>query len=293
MARDMSFYDEYPTGKIVSRVTSDTQDFANVVTLTLNLISQVLLVAIIFSCSSGSTCAWPRLQALVAPVVVIIALGFRRLARVTTTAGAPRPGRTSTPRCRKRSPASAVAKAFRQEETIYAEFTGVNRQSYRINLRQGFVFSGIFPVLNAVAGIGTALIVYFGGMSVLGGQVSPGAWFLFVESISLFWFPLTGIASFWSQFQLGMSASERVFALIDAEARVTQVDSQPIDRPWPGASSSATSPSITPSRSRCWPTSASRFLPGRPWRWSATPAPASRAWASWWRASTSSRAASC
>ena len=45
MARDMSFYDEYPTGKIVSRVTSDTQDFANVVTLTLNLISQVLLVA--------------------------------------------------------------------------------------------------------------------------------------------------------------------------------------------------------------------------------------------------------
>ena len=47
MARDMSFYDEYPTGKIVSRVTSDTQDFANVVTLTLNLISQVLLVAII------------------------------------------------------------------------------------------------------------------------------------------------------------------------------------------------------------------------------------------------------
>ena len=38
MARDMSFYDEYPSGKIVSRVTSDTEDFATVVTLTLNLL---------------------------------------------------------------------------------------------------------------------------------------------------------------------------------------------------------------------------------------------------------------
>ena len=47
LARDMSFYDEYPSGKIVSRVTSDTEDFATVVTLTLNLLSQVLLVVLI------------------------------------------------------------------------------------------------------------------------------------------------------------------------------------------------------------------------------------------------------
>ena len=41
---DMSFYDEHPSGKVVSRVTSDTQDFSEVVTLTTNLISQVLVV---------------------------------------------------------------------------------------------------------------------------------------------------------------------------------------------------------------------------------------------------------
>ena len=43
VARDMSFYDEYPSGKIVSRVTSDTEEFATVVTLALNLLSQILL----------------------------------------------------------------------------------------------------------------------------------------------------------------------------------------------------------------------------------------------------------
>ncbi|MFO7631202.1 MAG: ABC transporter ATP-binding protein [Caldilinea sp.] len=223
MARDMSFYDEYPTGKIVSRVTSDTQDFANVVTLTLNLISQVLLVGIIFAVLFFINVQLALIAAAIAPVIVIIALGFRRLAR-RTTQQARRVLAEVNAKVQETVSGIGVAKAFRQEDTIYHEFDEVNRQSYRINLRQGFVFSGIFPVLNAVAGIGTALIVYFGGMSVLGGQVSPGAWFLFVESISLFWFPLTGIASFWSQFQLGMSASERVFALIDADPRVTQID---------------------------------------------------------------------
>ena len=49
VAHDLSFYDEHPSGKIVSRVTSDTQDFAEVVNLTLNLLSQVMLVAMLMA----------------------------------------------------------------------------------------------------------------------------------------------------------------------------------------------------------------------------------------------------
>ena len=228
MARDMSFYDEFATGKIVSRVTSDTQDFANVVTLTLNLMSQLLLVGVIFAVLFTINARLALMAAALAPVIVVIALAFRRIAR-RTTQQARRVLAEVNSNVQESVTGIAVAKAFRQEQTIYNVFRGVNQQSYRINLRQGFVFSGIFPVLNTVAGIGTAVIVWGGGMSVLGGQVSPGDWFLFVESISLFWFPLTGIASFWSQFQLGLSASERVFALVDAEPRVVQTDDQPVD----------------------------------------------------------------
>src|SRR6185436_934301 len=46
MRRDLSFYDQYASGRIVSRVTSDTQDFATVVTLTVDLLSQLVLVAV-------------------------------------------------------------------------------------------------------------------------------------------------------------------------------------------------------------------------------------------------------
>jgi ABC-type multidrug transport system fused ATPase/permease subunit len=227
MARDMSFYDEFATGKIVSRVTSDTQDFANTVTLTLNLMSQILLVVIIFTILFTINATLALVAAAIAPVIVVVALAFRRIARITTQR-ARRILAEVNSTVQETVTGIAIAKNFRQEQAIYDEFRDVNQQSYKINLRQGFVFSGIFPVLGTVAGIGTMLVVYFGGLYVLDGRVSPGDWFLFVESINLFWFPLTGIASFWSQFQLGLSASERVFALIDADPRVIQVDDQPV-----------------------------------------------------------------
>lgn len=221
MARDMSFYDEFSTGRVVSRVTSDTQDFSQVVTLSLNLISQLLQVVIIFGVLFYVDARLALLALGIAPVVVAVALAFRRIAR-RVTRQARRVLADVNANVQESLTGIAVAKAFRQEHSVYERFKDVNDQSYRLNLLQGLTFSAIFPVLGLVSGLGTTLIVYFGGTRALGGAITPGQWFLFVEALLLVWFPLTSIASFWSQFQLGLSASERVFALIDAEPRVTQ-----------------------------------------------------------------------
>lgn len=227
LARDMSFYDEFSSGRIVSRVTSDTQDFSNVVTLTLNLISQLLQVVIIIGVLFTINVRLTLIALVIAPITVVAALAFRRIARQTTTQ-ARRVLAEVNANVQESITGISVAKNFRQEQRIYDEFLKVNAQSYRLSLRQGLVFSGIFPVLGTISGLGTALVLYFGGMSVIGGVVTAGAWYLFIESINLFTFPLTSIASFWSQFQLGLAASERVFALIDAEPRVVQKEDQPV-----------------------------------------------------------------
>jgi ABC-type multidrug transport system fused ATPase/permease subunit len=223
LARDMSFYDEYSSGKVVSRVTSDTQDFSNVVTLTLNLMSQVLIVTIVVGLLVFINPRLALVTLAIAPLVVFIALAFRRIARYNTTQARRVLAEVNT-NVQEAITGISVAKNFRQEQRIYDEFKPVNSQTYRLSLRQGLTFSSIFPILGTIAGIGTALVVYFGGTSVIAGTITPGNLYLFIESINLFWFPLISIASFWSQFQLGLAASERVFALIDAEPRVAQSD---------------------------------------------------------------------
>jgi ABC-type multidrug transport system fused ATPase/permease subunit len=223
MKRDMSFFDEYSSGRIVSRVTSDTQDFSNTVTLVMALFSQVLLVFIVTAVLFVRSPQLTLLVIVLIPIIIAIALGFRKVARQVTIQSQRVQGEVNG-MIQETMRGIAVAKSYRQEATIYREFEEVSDRTYRIRLKQGFIFSGIFPLLFAVAGLGTTALVWVGGNQVIDGNISAGDWYLFLQAVGLFWFPLTSIASFWSQFQQGLSAAERVFALIDAEARVIQTD---------------------------------------------------------------------
>lgn len=225
LKRDLSFYDTIASGKIVSRVTSDTQAFSNVVTLTLDLMSQILLVLLLIGYLFTIDVRLTLATLALAPFIVLTALSFRKIARDSVTQSR-RVRAVVTSHIQETVSGIGVAKTFRQEGAIYNEFLDVNRRSYLTNLRANFVFSAIFPILNIIAGVGTAMLVYFGGQSAIAGDISAGSWFLFIQGLAMFWFPLTSIASFWSQFQLGLAASERVFALIDAEAKVVQTDSK-------------------------------------------------------------------
>jgi ABC-type multidrug transport system fused ATPase/permease subunit len=223
MKRDLSFYDQFPSGKIVSRVTSDTQAFSNVVTLTIELIGQLLLVAALLIYLFFVDAVLTLVVLAMVPLIVGTALAFRKIARFTVQHSRRVRAEVSA-LVQETVSGISVAKTFRQERTIYADFLKLNRRAFWINLRMGFVFSGIFPLLALIVAFAMAAVVYFGGLRVQLGALSGGDWYLFAQGVALIWFPLTSIASFWSQFQLGLASSERVFALIDSEPRVVQRD---------------------------------------------------------------------
>ncbi len=227
---DMSFYDEHPSGKVVSRVTSDTQDLSDVVTLITSLISQVMLVLFLafwlFRIDARLTVA----LFLMAPLAAFIALSFRRIAR-TVTQRARRVTAKINAQIQESVSGIVVAKSFRQERAIYQAFADNNRQAYGVTLRRGITLDTIFPIIATFSGISVAILIYFGGMATRGPNgITTGNWYLFMQSVGFFWWPVIGIASFWSQFQDGLAASERVFALIDAEPKVVQNAAEPVTR---------------------------------------------------------------
>src|SRR6266849_3113576 len=114
VARDMSFYDEYAGGKIVSRVTSDTEDFATVVTLTLNLLSQLLLFFLMAIVLLIRSVQLALLAFAILPFIVLIALGFRRIARRTTQRSQRSMARVNA-NIQEVISGISVAKNFRQE----------------------------------------------------------------------------------------------------------------------------------------------------------------------------------
>jgi len=227
--RDLSFYDTNASGKIVSRVTADTQDFTQVVSLVMELLGELLLVLIVLGVLFYVNWKLALIVLGMSPGVILFALGIRRLAR-RATLSAKQARALVNSAVQESISGIAVAKAFRREVSLYDEFLGINRQAYRVGLVRGLVMENVFPLLGVLAGLGTAVIVYAGGREALAGNLTAGTWYLFIQAAAVFWFPLTGIASFWSQFQDGLSAAERVFSLVDAEPKVVQTGSEPVGR---------------------------------------------------------------
>ncbi len=219
--RDMSFYDQFATGRVVSRVLSDTQAFSETVRLTINLMSRMLLVVLLIIYLFTVNVNMTLVLMAIMPFIIYTALKFRSVARRTVT-NSRRQLATVNAHIQESISGIAVAKAFRREQMIYDEFKTVNHESYEVEKINGFVFGSIFPILVTIAGVGVAAVVWFGINMAQQGVLTAGEWFLFIQGMGMIWFPLTSISSFWSQFQLGLAAGERVFALLDAEALVKQ-----------------------------------------------------------------------
>lgn len=221
LGHDLSFFDEHPSGKIVSRIASDTQDFSDTVTLVTDLASQVLQVGFLAVWLATISLPLTLMLFAMAPVAVGIALSFRAIAR-RVTRNSKRVTAQINAQIQESVSGITVAKTFRRERVLYGTFLSGNRLAYRVGLRRGLVLNTIFPVMGIAAGAGNALLAWFGALSLKAGGLTPGDWYLFIQAVGFFWWPLLNVASFWSQFQGGLAAAERVFALIDAEPRVHQ-----------------------------------------------------------------------
>jgi ATP-binding cassette, subfamily B, bacterial len=224
--RDLGFYDETKSGKVISRITSDTQEFSQVALLVADLFTQVIELTVLFVVLMRLNVGLTVVVLAWSPVTLLIAMGFRNWARWATQRGSRAMGNVND-NIQESVSGISVAKNFRQERMIYDEFVKINTQSYEVNLRRGFVFALVFPTLNGVVGFSISSVVYFGALAVIGGSIEAATWYLFLQSIDRLLFPLMNLAAFWSQLQQGFSALERIFGLIDAENTVVQTADVP------------------------------------------------------------------
>ena len=220
---DLSFYDQFSSGRIASRINSDTNDLGNLVVIITDVSAQVFQ-AILLGVVIVET-EWHLALLLFAflPFIFGLALGFRGLARKVTKSGMQAMADVNSA-IKETVSGIAIAKNFRQENSIFETFNTANQTSYRVNVWRGFVLSLVWPSLNTLGGIGTATLVFAGGLSAAQGAVTIGAWYLFILSLGRFFDPVMNLSAFWSNIQSGLSAAERIFALMDAEPNVVQTD---------------------------------------------------------------------
>ena len=114
----------------------------------------------------------------------------------------------------------ATVQLFRREARDYAEFVEIDRRYRDANVTSIFYYAVFYPAIEVVSALAAALIIWVGGAWVLGGSMTLGALVAFLQYSSRFFRPISDMSEKFNVLQGAMASSERIFALLDTEARV-------------------------------------------------------------------------
>ena len=223
LEQDLSFFDKYPTGRIVSRINSDGQKFGGSVTMFTELISSFLMLIIVIIPMIFISPLLTGVFMLIVPIVFAFTLSFRKVARRKSVYGQRSLAQVNA-FVQESMAGIQIIKSFRQEESQFDNFQAINDQSFRVNMSRALYLSILFPSLDILIAVLYALLIFFGGNFILQGVLSGADIYLFLQSSLLLFWPILQIASFWPQFQEGLSAAERIFALQDSQSYIKQGD---------------------------------------------------------------------
>ncbi|MHA1668611.1 MAG: ABC transporter ATP-binding protein [Candidatus Heimdallarchaeaceae archaeon] len=230
LSQDMFFYDENKSGKLVSRVTSDTDTIGNMVQITtsfmINILVMIAILVILFLTDAILT----LIAISVLPLLFGVAMGARLFARATSKKW------RKTIAILNANVAESISgieitKLFNQEDEGFKRFKEINMNNYRAAKNRAIGISLYFPFVEMLFGVGGFLILFFGGdWAINKGTLDVATLIFFILMLNRFFFPLMQITQFFNQFEAGLAAVERIFSLMDSEPKVVE-DPSPIETP--------------------------------------------------------------
>ncbi len=220
----LSYYNRTPVGWIMSRVTSDSERVAELVTWGFLDITWGVM-NIIFATYFMVMINW-KLALIVftiVPILVVVATQFKkkiivefRLVRKINSkiTGAYNENITGV----------RVIKAFGREDKNLEEFGETTSEMYRASFRAAWLSALFLPIVLFISSIGLASIVWYGGLQADLGFITIGGIQAFVAYTVFMIWPIQEMARVYAEMQHSVASAERIFSLIDA---VPDVKDQP------------------------------------------------------------------
>ncbi len=216
----LGYHDRHKSGVTMSRIVNDvtvlqelmTHGFVDLVADSLVIVG---IVAILLTMS-------PKLALYtfaLLPVMVIVTLVFAHRVR-----GAYLQARETIAQVAASFQESIsgvrVVQAFAREEVSQERFDEVNLGNLQANLWAVTLSSAFPPVVEIIAMLATATVLWFGAASVLAGEITLGVMVAFLTYVTRFFQPIRELSMVYTLFQQSMAAGEKIFELMDTPVEV-------------------------------------------------------------------------
>lgn len=232
----LRFFDRNPVGRLLTRLTQDIEVLnelfsSGVVTLFGDLFTLSLIVAAMLAMD------WQLALVTfsVIPLVVGVAAVFRAKARDAYREIRIRLARLNA-FLAERITGMSIVQLFNREARELDRFQALDRDYLKAHLRSIRYYALFFPAIEVLAACALALILWYGGRSILEGTTTVGVVAAFLQYARRFYRPIQDLTEKYNVLQSAMASSERVFRLLDTEPDVKDPpDPLPLPRPARGA----------------------------------------------------------
>jgi ATP-binding cassette, subfamily B, multidrug efflux pump len=219
-ALHVAFFDKNPVGRLMTRVTTDVDAVnelftSGLVTVFGDLFTLFGIMGVMLAMS------W-RLALVtfsVIPLFFVVTHWFRKGARDSFREVRRHLARINA-FLQENLTGMAVVQLFRREQRNVTRFARINRDHADANLTAIFYYAVFYPAIELLAAFAIGLILFYGGTRVLMGALSLGVLVAFIQYSERFWRPISDLSEKFNVLQAAMASSERIFLLLDTEARV-------------------------------------------------------------------------
>jgi ATP-binding cassette, subfamily B, multidrug efflux pump len=220
-ALHVGFFDRNPVGRLMTRVTTDVDAINELFTSgVVTVFGDLFTLFGIMGVMAAMNFKLALVTFSVLPFFFLVTNWFRRGSRQSF-----REVRRYVARMnaflQENLTGMSVVQLFRREERNFSSFSDINRQHADANVTQIFYYAVFYPAIELLAAVAVALILIYGGGSVLAGTLTLGALVAFVQYSERFWRPISDLSEKFNILQAAMASSERVFTLLDTEPLVT------------------------------------------------------------------------
>jgi len=223
----VSFFDRTPTGRLMTRLTSDVEALQEL--LSSGLVSTVGDVTVLLGIAVILLWMNPALAMVTFAVLPVLVLFVELLKKFIREAN--REIRRKLARMnaflQERVSGAAVVKAFVQEEKSVRQLDALNEDYASENVRLTNYYSFYFPGVELFSSVAVALLLWRGGVQVISGAITFGTLVAFLEYAQKFFNPIKDMSDKYNILQSALASCERIFHILDAEPAPEYVSALP------------------------------------------------------------------
>ena len=226
----LSFFNTTPVGKLVTRVSNDTEAVNELFsTILVKLFKNVVKIIGYAVVMLSINVKMAGISFLLLPLVAILTFVFRHLSRKAYQITRNKITELNTFLSEHISGMKLI-QIFAREKEKYSEFEGKSMELYRANFREIMTFAIFRPSIYLVSVIAMILVIRTGSLSVLNGNLSLGTLFVFITYISSFFEPIQELSEQLGTLQSSIASAEKIFSVLDVKPEiVSPADPTPVN----------------------------------------------------------------